>query len=227
MLRKRGQLYAPAVVLTGHQLAGRGRGNHAWWSGDGSLTVTFAFAVDQHLPAHHIPLMAGVALRDAVAGFVPKATLTLKWPNDLLCDGLKLAGLLCERIEKVDLVGVGLNVNITTDVLPASLRRQVTSVQLLAGMPVDMTDVLATIGRHLYARFKHRDESSFPALLEEYDRHHALLGQRVSVLGGPGEPAVSGICQGLDSTGRLLLRDKRKMHAVVAGHVSWNPPGRQ
>lgn len=226
-LRRRGQLYAPSAVLTGHQLAGRGRGNHAWWSGNGSLTVTFAFAALEHLPAHHVPLIAGVAIRNAIAPFVPNHCLSLKWPNDVLCDGRKLAGILCERVERVDLIGIGLNVNVAANTLPVPLRSSVISVQLLAGGAVDMTDVLLAISANLYEKMVHRDESSFASVMAEYDQHHALLGQRVTVLGNPGEPSASGIVQGLDGTGRLLLRDRSKRYSIVAGHVVWTPPVRK
>src|SRR5688572_18691849 len=67
VLRKRGDLFAPAIVLTGHQTAGRGRGSNAWWSGDGSITATFVFPVEEHLSPHQLPLIAGLAVRDAAA----------------------------------------------------------------------------------------------------------------------------------------------------------------
>ena len=53
-LRKRGELFAPAMVLTGCQLAGRGRGSHTWWSGPGCLTVTFVIPIEEHLAPHQV-----------------------------------------------------------------------------------------------------------------------------------------------------------------------------
>src|SRR3954466_4129254 len=94
VLRGRRELFAPAIVLTGHQIAGRGRGSNTWWSNSGVLTATFVFPIDERLAPHHLPLLAGLALRDAVAALVPATPIKLKWPNDLLANGLKLAGLL-------------------------------------------------------------------------------------------------------------------------------------
>src|SRR5207248_8273542 len=99
-LRKRGKLFAPAVVLTANQTAGRGRGTNTWWSGPGSLTVTFVFPVEAHLAPHQIPLIAGLAVRDAVADLTGDTSISLKWPNDVVHDDRKLAGLLCERVHK-------------------------------------------------------------------------------------------------------------------------------
>ena len=64
-----------------------------------------------------------------------------------------------------------------------------------------------------------RDDQSFRAVIREYDQHHALLGRRVTVTNTPGEPAITGKCEGLDDTGRLLLRDRKTLHRVIAGHV--------
>jgi BirA family transcriptional regulator, biotin operon repressor / biotin---[acetyl-CoA-carboxylase] ligase len=217
-LRKRGELFAPAMVLTGRQIAGRGRGSNNWWSGDGSVTVTFIFAVDQHLAPYHVPLIAGLAVRAAAAEMSGNDDVQLKWPNDLLHGGKKLAGLLCERAHNADLIGVGLNVNVDLSKAPASLHKQVTSLKAISGTELDMTAVVCSVASHLHRRLSHRHEQSFAAVVREYDRHHALLGRRVIVQNAGDEP-VSGKCEGLDAMGRLLIRDRRTLHRVIAGSV--------
>ncbi|MGH7213196.1 MAG: biotin--[acetyl-CoA-carboxylase] ligase [Tepidisphaeraceae bacterium] len=218
-LRRRGELYAPAVVLTGHQLAGRGRGSNTWWSGAGCLTVTFVFAIDDALAPHQIPLLAGLAVREATAGLAGGADVQLKWPNDLLVGGRKLAGLLCERVHKADLIGLGLNVNPDRRAIPARLRDRVTSLAEVVGKPLDMTEALVRIASSLHRTMRRRADRPFSQRLREYDRHHALVGRRVSVIVGNGEPPVSGTCEGLDTLGRLLVRRGAKVHHVIAGHV--------
>jgi BirA family biotin operon repressor/biotin-[acetyl-CoA-carboxylase] ligase len=218
-LRKRGELFAPAMVLTGHQLAGRGRGVHTWWSGPGCLTVTFVIPIEEHLAPHQVPLLAGLAVRNAAAEISGDQRIALKWPNDVLHNGRKLAGLLCERVHKADLVGLGLNVNLDPRKAPAALRERITSLATIAGREFDMTDALITVARHLRTTLLHRDERLFSHFLHEYDSHHALVGRRVSVINNGGPPAT-GKCEGLDSTGRLLLRNRnRTLHRIVAGQV--------
>ncbi len=218
VLRKRGGLFAPTIVLTGHQLAGRGRGSNTWWSGAGSLTATFVMPIEAHLAAHHVPLIAGVAVRRAVAELSGYDGIQLKWPNDLLHDGRKLAGLLCERVEQADLIGVGLNVNVNLKQIPSGLRDRVTSLNAIAGKPVDLTAAVIAVAGQLHRLLSNRDDRRFQSILSEYDQHHALLGRRVSVTGFD-EPAISGKCEGLDEMGRLLLRDRKTLHRVIAGHV--------
>ncbi|HEY4260983.1 MAG TPA: biotin--[acetyl-CoA-carboxylase] ligase, partial [Schlesneria sp.] len=164
-LRKRGKLFAPSIVLTSHQLAGRGRGSNSWWSGAGSLTVTFVLPVQEHRLPHQIPLIAGLAVRNAVAAHSGIEDIQLKWPNDLLHHGKKLAGLLCERLDHVDLIGLGLNVNVAMRDVPRSLHDRVTSLQDTCGVTFDMTALLCDIARSLHRSLSHRDEPPFAQML--------------------------------------------------------------
>jgi BirA family biotin operon repressor/biotin-[acetyl-CoA-carboxylase] ligase len=217
VLRKNKTLFAPAMVLTPHQIAGRGRGSNSWWSGDGSITATFVLAGGE-AEAHQLPLAAGVAVRNAVSELTNSADVTLKWPNDLLFDGRKLAGLLCERVERVDLIGVGINVNIDPRRVPRHLRDRVASLYEILGRRIDLTTALATVSRHIYSAVARRGERLFAETLREYDRHHALLGRTVAVRFAR-EKVVAGRCEGLDSMGRLLVRDRSTLHRVIAGEV--------
>jgi BirA family biotin operon repressor/biotin-[acetyl-CoA-carboxylase] ligase len=218
-LRKHRRLFAPSIVLTSHQVAGRGRGSNTWWSGKGSLTVTFVLPVHEHRPPHHVPLIAGVALRNSLATHSGIEDIQLKWPNDLLHRGRKLAGLLCERVDGVDLIGLGLNVNVDLKQVPKALREKVSSLRSISGVSFDMTALLIDLAKSLHQALSHRDEPPFAEVLREYDRHHALNGQRISIDGVPGEPPLAGICVGLDRMGRLLVRNRSRVSHVIAGQV--------
>lgn len=217
-LRKRGKLFAPAVVLTGRQIAGRARGANTWWSREGSLTVTFVLPIDERIEPHQLPLLAGLAVRNAATELTADQDVQLKWPNDILYRGKKLGGLLCERVMKADLVGVGVNVNLDATKAPAALRDQITSLSRIRGAELDMSEVLAVIAAHLRLVLTRATDQPFAALLREYDVHHALVGKQVCVTDSTGQ-AVCGKCEGLDPIGRLLLRDRGKLHHVISGQV--------
>jgi BirA family biotin operon repressor/biotin-[acetyl-CoA-carboxylase] ligase len=219
MLRKRGELFAPAVVLTGHQIAGRGRGANRWWSGEGCLTVTFALPVEEGIQPHQLPLIAGLAARRAAAELSGDQGIQLKWPNDLLYSGRKVGGLLCERVLKADLIGIGLNVNLDPSKAPIELRQRIASLSSILGSPIAMTDALSILAAHLRLTLARATEEPFAVMLQEYDAHHALLGKNICVTSAPGEPDVCGCCEGLDDIGRLLLRSRGKLHPIVAGQV--------
>jgi BirA family biotin operon repressor/biotin-[acetyl-CoA-carboxylase] ligase len=219
VLRRRGELFAPAIILTSHQLAGRGRGSNTWWSGPGCLTVTFAIAAKDSIAPHQVPLLAGLAIRNAAAELAGGAPVQLKWPNDLLFEGRKLAGLLCERLDRVDLIGLGLNVNVAQDQPPRALRDQVTSLSQIVHRSLDQAQVLAIVARHLHANLLRNGERPFAQALTEYNRHHLLTGRRIAVTGVAGEERLAGVCRGLDSMGRLLLRTPAGTRRIIAGHV--------
>jgi BirA family biotin operon repressor/biotin-[acetyl-CoA-carboxylase] ligase len=218
-LRRRGKLYAPAAVLTGRQTAGRGRGPHVWWSGPGCITDTFVLPVGEQIQPHQLPLVAGVAVRSAAAEITRNDNIQLKWPNDLLYEGRKLAGLLCERVEKADLVGLGLNVTFDGASAPAPLRDRMTSLSQIAARALDMTDVLSTVAAHLRRTIERQADRPFALLLREYDAHHALVGKTVSVLDPSDAVAVTGRCEGLDDMGRLLLRSRSQLRRIISGQV--------
>ena len=78
----------------------------------------------------------------------------------------------------------------------------------------DVGEIASSTGQSLTGG----NDAPFAALLREYDRHHALVGRTVTVRAA-NEPVLRGVCQGLDETGRLLLRDGKTIHRVIAGHV--------
>lgn len=222
-LRKQRKLFAPAIVLTSKQSAGRGRGSNAWFSDRGSLTVTFVLPADDQFQPQQLPLVMGLAARNACAELTGRPEVVVKWPNDLLCDGKKLAGLLCQRIDKLDLVGIGINVNTQISRAPKSIRDRITSLAQIAGHPLELNQVLITLTRHIRQILRSRKQNTFGAFVEQYRQHDALAGRKISILAEHGEPPLRGTCAGIDASGQLLLRDGKKLHHIIAGHVLLDP----
>ncbi len=218
-LRRRRELFAPALVVAGSQSAGRGRGHNRWWSNAGCITITLVLPANEHLSLHQLPLVAGWALRNAVADLVGEHRIELKWPNDLLFRRRKLAGLLCERLHRADLIGIGMNVNLRDNDPPASLRHRITSLSQIAGRTLDKTDVLIALVRQLHQVLSRRDEYPFGSILREYDEYHFLRGRRVSVWINRDARPIVGTCQGLDGMGRLLVQQRSEKLRIVSGHV--------
>lgn len=219
-MRANGSLFAPAVVLTAQQTAGRGRGGNSWSSPGGTITVTFAFPVDEHLSPIQLPLVAGLAVRHTAAELTGDNNFSMKWPNDVLYEGRKVAGLLCERIDKVDLIGIGLNVLLDPADLPEPLRDRATSLAIMARKPLDMTQSLATLASHLRIMLARRGERPLAELLHEYNEHHALVGRLISVQEQAGSIPVTGMCEGIDTIGRLLIRTSAGLRRLLVGHVT-------
>lgn len=190
-----------------------------WWSASGSITATFVLPVEEHLAPHQVAIAAGLAARNALAQISGVERLGLKWPNDLVCDGRKLGGVLCERLAGVDLIGVGANVNTDTSLAPRGLRRRITSLAEAAGHPLDLTETLIALAQHLRAVAARRRQAPFAAVVREYERHHVLTGISVtcSTVGG----IISGLCRGIDDAGRLVIAAGDDETALMSATVLW------
>jgi biotin-(acetyl-CoA carboxylase) ligase len=102
--------------------------------------------------------------------------------------------------------------------MPRGLQSKVTSLSEIAGKPIGVTEALTAVAKHLHQLLSHPDERRLAKLLPEYDEHHALVGRRVTIV--QAEDSVTGIVQGLDDSGRLVLKVGRTVHKIISGQVN-------
>jgi BirA family biotin operon repressor/biotin-[acetyl-CoA-carboxylase] ligase len=178
-------------VTAAEQSAGRGRQGRTWSAPAGRALLASVVVRD---PPALLPLVAAVAVADAVAARASAQEVRIKWPNDVLLGGRKVAGILAEgRLQEGwAVLGVGLNVALDPAALPAELRETAASMGL---RPADVEPVLAelldALGRRLAG-----DQDTVLAAWRERD---ALRGRDVAWAGGSGRAA------GVDGGGRLLV----------------------
>ena len=128
----------PLMVSADVQIAGRGRENRGWISPENlGIYATFGFYLPDKRGLSLLSITSGIAVISMLESWIGKV-FTLKWPNDILADGKKIAGILCETIIKADkiicLVGIGVNVNHDIEDFPAALRSRAGSLKLLSGV---------------------------------------------------------------------------------------------
>ena len=121
-------------------------------------------------------------------------------------------------LDHLDLIGVGLNINVAARDMPKSLRHCGASLLIISGRAIDLNELLAVTAGRLHRVMSLRDEPPFSQMLREYDTHHALNGRRVSIANHDEAP-ITGSCEGVDRDGRLLVRTRSGLARVVAGHV--------
>ncbi|MFZ1163854.1 biotin--[acetyl-CoA-carboxylase] ligase, partial [Mycobacterium sp.] len=159
-----------------------------------------------------------VAVADALAALGVRAGL--KWPNDVLVDGGKLAGILAEVASPapVIVVGLGLNVTLTADEAPDPAA---TSLLMLASSVTDRNALARNILRELAARVDawRTAGGADPALLADYRRYSVTLGSRVRA-SMPGEREVVGVARAVDETGRLCVDTGGETVAISAGDIT-------
>lgn len=214
VLAERARTAAPAhVLVTEHQTQGRGRLARTWETPP-RVALTFSVLVrPASAPAWPwLPLVTGVGVARALADH--GVTAALKWPNDVLLDGLKIAGLLAELVPSADglaaVVGIGLNVHQTPGELPVSTA---TSLHA-AGVEVDRTELLLSLLRHLEATYAHWAAGELAALRSAYVDLCDTIGRDVRVELPDGTTA-EGLASRVDPDGRLVVGDL----IVAAGDI--------
>jgi BirA family biotin operon repressor/biotin-[acetyl-CoA-carboxylase] ligase len=187
------------LVTADEQTAGRGRQGRSWLAEAGAAVL---MSVVLRPAPEALPLAAAVAVAEAVP-----VEAAIKWPNDVLVDGRKLAGILVEGRPQDGwaVLGIGLNVSAPADGFPEELREIAAS---LDGV-LSRDELLAALLERLEARLT----SPLSEVLAEWRRRDALLGQGIGWDGG------SGVAAGIDAGGSLLVDTDAGRVALIAGEV--------
>lgn len=204
------------VVAADHQTQGRGRAGRTWLAEPG-VNLLFSVLLRPPIPIRRVSqlsLLAAVASTEAL-GAQTGLPIQIRWPNDLMLAGRKVAGILTEAAsgaQKVLHVVVGIGVNVNQTVFPAEIRERATSLALGAGYPLErerlLEALLATLDRW-YAVYR---EAGFASVRSAWCRSSATLGEWVSGQG------IAGTAFDLDEDGALMVRvPSGVVERVVAG----------
>lgn len=215
-------------LVAHQQSAGRGRCGRSWVSIPGNLHTSVLLRPPVS-PARkvQVSLVAAVSLFDALVSLFPRLEehLSFKWPNDLLCRGKKFAGILLESGENLGgylIVGMGVNCMHAPDsvVFPATSLRE-------EGVLVDSTLLFQSLLSHFHKVLQEWDLGScFSKICDRWLQHADGLGKRMTVCCA--KARVSGVWEGLDAQGNLLLRkDDGMIYRVVSGDVLFGTQGWQ
>lgn len=213
----------PLLVVAGRQTAGRGRGDHRWWSGEGnlafSLVVPSPFIERQQTPL--ASLGSALAVVEALRPRLGETSIGLHWPNDVFAAGRKLAGVLVHATAQGRLViGIGINIAAALADAPAEVRARATSVADLASGTHDRWDVLVDVLQRL------DDELTTLAgapqrIAERADAACLQHGQEIVV--DTGGDVVAGRCAGIASDGGLILDSAGGRRVVHSGTLRQSP----
>jgi BirA family transcriptional regulator, biotin operon repressor / biotin---[acetyl-CoA-carboxylase] ligase len=217
------------IVTAAEQTAGRGRQGRVWTAPPGKALLYSA--VVRPLDERHLmlPLAVPLAVCEAAEELRPGLECGVKWPNDVLVDGRKLAGILVEARPQDGwaVVGVGLNLSISPEEFPPDLRATAVSIfdssagglegprrsnggESPSGPPQTPLTATEVLNRHL----AHWVEVEAETVLAAWRQRDALRGREVAWDGG------SGVAAGVDDRGYLLVRTADGSHvAVGAGEV--------
>jgi BirA family transcriptional regulator, biotin operon repressor / biotin---[acetyl-CoA-carboxylase] ligase len=207
------------------QTHGRGRQGRSWHSAP-RTGLYISTLLKPALPLENlalITLMAGVATASAIQqlALVP---VKLKWPNDLLLNGKKLAGILCECIlsnPPAVIVGIGININHPT--FPPDIKDIATSIILETGNTINRTDLVLSLLKHLNHEYEEFLQEKTTRLIQKWTKNTDMLGKVMTIF-QKGRP-LTGTVKGLNKAGRLVLQTPDgTRHTLDSGEVSFNAP---
>jgi BirA family biotin operon repressor/biotin-[acetyl-CoA-carboxylase] ligase len=214
------------LVLAETQTSGRGRFGRRWASAS-HRGLWLSLLVRPTAPLGEWPRLttwAAVCVAAAVDRFSPTPA-TIKWPNDVLLEGRKVAGILIEmgtdaRGESFAVVGIGLNVNHEADDFPPELADLAQSIRLVAGTPIDRSALLVALLQELHTHWPNM-QNGFDRLVATASRRSTLLGRWVTVR--QGDTLLEGMAESLDANGQLLLRTANgELLHLSAGEVTFH-----
>ncbi|AKZ61752.1 biotin--[acetyl-CoA-carboxylase] synthetase [Herbaspirillum hiltneri N3] len=219
-----GRLVAPVLLVAESQTAGRGRAGRPWQTTRTSA-LTFSLAWKFNRPLHALiglPLAVGVVLAEALGIF--GIDVELKWPNDVLRDGAKLAGILIETAQDKStgaaatwtVIGIGVNLTMPPD-LQQRIGRAVADVSEL--LTHERERLLAILLSALADALADFDARGFAPFVARWNRLHAYTGRTVRIL-DDGRVLHEGVAVGVDEQGCFLMDTASGRVAVTAGDVS-------
>ncbi len=201
------------VAVTEYQSAGRGRLGRTWRAPPGtSIHCSIALRPPAGGAPQELTLVGALAAAEAIEAATDLA-VQIKWPNDVMLNRRKVAGVLGELRASLVVLGIGINVNQTREQLPAGARQQAGSLRTITGRPHDRAALLASLLVRLEQAYDEWRRGGLPAVHGELGARDFLRGREVTVDG------FSGRAIGIDRSGRLEIDAEGERRLIETGEV--------
>jgi len=213
------------TVIAECQTEGRGRRGRKWQSPFGSHLYFSQYRVieDGLSAAAGLSLAVGLAVQRACRKFV-NSDVELKWPNDILSNNKKLAGVLIEAEGQSDgkchlVIGIGINFKMPEQ-SANEIEQAWTDLESLAGCALDRNNLVSVLLEELETIVSKYKETRLDSFVEEWNDSNAYKEQMVKI--SSNSLVKSGICKGIDNTGALILEniDSGKLEKIFGGEIS-------
>ncbi len=206
----------PVWITAARQSAGRGRRGRVWDSGQGNLAATLLLR--PAVPAAgQLSFVASLAAAEMAAHFAPSATITVKWPNDVLAEGRKLAGILLESepAPRGIWLAIGIGVNLAS--FPPGTEFPATSLAQLGIAPPSSDEALAVLAARFADWYALWMDKGFETVRTAWLARAGGLG--LPIRARLPHETRHGVFEGIDGSGALLLNEQGHIHAIAAGEV--------
>ena len=200
------------ILASEYQTSGRGRLDRTFTAAPMSA-LTFSIYIEPNVERDEwsfLTLLAGLSVHEALASLDPQVSVGVKWPNDLLIGEEKFAGMIAQATKKGVVLGIGINVAMTTEELPVE---NATSLALEGFTNLDRNEILAAIINHFEINLEMWEHDK--SFLAEYRSASVTIGKDVEVT-LPGGEIIRSKAVDISNAGALLLENDRE---VTAGDV--------
>ena len=211
------------VLLAEKQLSGKGRKNRTWQSAKG-LNLTFSILLTKEviseLNPNHINLLSSLIVAEAIENLYQLRT-ELKWPNDILINKKKVAGILIEtsiKGSKVERIVIGIGINLNQLIFQGDFNFPPTSLKLEVNSEIDRENILAEVLNIFEERLFNLQTSS-DSLLKDWRSKCKMIGDKISIT--ENEEIKTGIFHDIDENGYLLLKRNNTIEKIHFGDVSF------
>jgi BirA family biotin operon repressor/biotin-[acetyl-CoA-carboxylase] ligase len=215
------------LVIAEEQTHGRGRKGRSWFSPPGGA-IYVSLILRPTIPPSEAPtitLLTGVAVAEALRSLMPLEAL-IKWPNDILINNKKLAGILTEISTEMDaidyvVVGIGINVNIPLESFPKEIREIATSILIEKGNHFPRIDIIRAILYSFERYYELSKQSGFEPIIQKWKTLSDMIGRQatVDVMGRQ----YTGRVHEIENDGILILKDEQgTLHRIFSGDVKLN-----
>lgn len=213
------------LVAADTQTHGRGRRGRTWFSPPGQSIYASIILRPPMAPAQapQITLMTAVAVTRTL-NETADLNAKIKWPNDVLIRGKKIAGILTEMSTDMDVVdfvvvGMGINVNTPREMIPLEIQQIATSIKIETGEEVPRADLLCRLLKHFERCYDQLKTEGFGPIMTQWRRMTDMIGQQVHV--DVLDKRRTGTVAAVDDDGVLILRDNQgTMHRIYSGDVT-------
>lgn len=210
------------VVIAEEQTAGKGRLGRRWLA-NANENLTFSLLLRPSVHAeviHQLPLYVGLALAEAIEK-TTRIRAECKWPNDVLLNRKKVAGILVEGALKenfVEYVVVGIGVNVNQTVFPPDLANKATSLRLECKREIDRIALFRDILTALEVMYQRGKQSGFGFVVSRWMERSSMLNKPIAV--SQHGTVITGIVKGLSREGGLILQANGLEQTLFAGDVT-------
>jgi BirA family biotin operon repressor/biotin-[acetyl-CoA-carboxylase] ligase len=208
----------PLWIIADRQTSGRGRRGRVWQTDSGNLAATLLLRPDAPPSViGQLSFVAALAVADLASHFAHLAAITVKWPNDVLADGKKLAGILLESGPAPEGVWLAVGIGVNLASFPQGTEFPATSLAQV-GIAVPSSEEALSL---LAVRFAHWYDAW---MRDGFETVRAAWLARAGGLGGPIRARLphetrTGVFEGIDASGALLLNEQGQVRAIAAGEV--------